>query len=255
MKHLFPNEKEFIFNLLGLENTNQSSMSRYRFLFEHIRKNALNDDGDIFEFGVFQGNTLIAIALLLKELGSDKLVYGFDSFNGFPGYSEYDELDCFNKYKDKYFNQEIIDDFEKSREILSKYLNKKKIDKTNISTTGEFNETSIQKVKERSELFELDNIRIIEGSFENSVPKFFSNFDGKISSVNIDCDLYDSYRIILPFLWEKLSKNGYMHLDEYFSLKFPGARIATIKFCEKMKITPKKNLTRPGEFERWYLTK
>ena len=56
------------------------------------------------------------------------------------------------------------------------YLHKNKIDMTNISTTGEFNDTSIQKVKERIELFELDNIRIIEGSYENSVPNFFSKF-------------------------------------------------------------------------------
>ena len=73
--------------------------------------------------------------------------------------------------------------------------------------------------------------------------------------MNIDCDLYDGYRIVLPFVWDNLSKGGYVHLDEYYSLKFPGARIATMEFCEKMKITPKQNLSRTGEFERWYLSK
>lgn len=40
--------------------------------------------GDIVEAGVFQGHTLLATALLLRELGSDKKVVGFDSFTGFP---------------------------------------------------------------------------------------------------------------------------------------------------------------------------
>ena len=249
------NKKEFFFNLLNIENSSEYSTSRLRFWFDHIRHNALNDDGDIFEFGIYQGASLISAALLLKEVGSKKTIYGFDSFTGFPGYSEYDELSCFHKYLGKYFDQEIIEDYELMKKIKSKYLNQNKIDKKNISTSFEFSETSREFINHRIELFELDNIKIIEGSFEETAPKFFSEFDGKISSVNIDCDLYDGYRITLPFIWDSLSQGGYVHLDEYYSLKFPGARIATIEFCKKMNITPKKNLSRPGEFERWYLSK
>ena len=255
MNSTLMNKKEFFFSLLRLENSTQYSTSRLRFWFDHIRNNSLNDDGDIFEFGVYQGGSLISAALLLKEVGSKKTIYGFDSFTGFPSYSEYDDLNCFRKYLGKYFDQEIVDDHEMLREIKSKYLKQNKIDKKNISTDAEFDDTSIEFVNKRIELFELDNIEIIEGSFENSVPNFFSKFDGKISSVNIDCDLYDGYRIVLPFVWDNLSQGGYVHLDEYYSLKFPGARIETMEFCEKMKITPKKNLSIPGEFERWYLSK
>ena len=77
----------------------------------------------------------------------------------------------------------------------------------------------------------------------------------KISSCNIDCDLFSGYNIILPYVYPKLSKGGYIHLDEYYSLKFPGAKIAVDDFCKKNKIKPKKNLTRKGEFLRYYLTK
>ena len=101
------NKKEFFFSLLRLENSTQYSTSRLRFWFDHIRNNALNDDGDIFEFGVYQGGSLISAALLLKEVGSKKTIYGFDSFTGFPSYSEYDDLNCFRKYLGKYFDQEI----------------------------------------------------------------------------------------------------------------------------------------------------
>ena len=101
------NKKEFFFSLLRLENSTQYSTSRLRFWFDHIRNNALNDDGDIFEFGVYQGGSLISAALLLKEVGSKKTIYGFDSFTGFPSYSEYDDLNCFHKYLGKYIDQEI----------------------------------------------------------------------------------------------------------------------------------------------------
>ena len=92
---------EFISNLFGVEEFYPETNSRLRFWFNHIRDNALKDDGNIFEFGVFRGATLIAVALILRELGSKKKIYGFDSFEGFPGYSQYDGLENFYKYKGK----------------------------------------------------------------------------------------------------------------------------------------------------------
>jgi len=82
-KILLENSDDFIFNLTGVENYNSTS-TRLRFWFEHCKKNIDKLDGDIFEFGVFRGASLISIALLLKKLGSKKKVYGFDSFGGFP---------------------------------------------------------------------------------------------------------------------------------------------------------------------------
>ena len=49
-----------------------------------IRENHTEILGDIVEAGVYRGNSLIAIGMLLKELGSSKKIYGFDSFSGFP---------------------------------------------------------------------------------------------------------------------------------------------------------------------------
>ena len=46
--------QEFELNLFKVEDFHKNSNSRLRFWFEHIRENALNDDGDIFEFGVFR---------------------------------------------------------------------------------------------------------------------------------------------------------------------------------------------------------
>ena len=71
----------------------------------------------------------------------------------------------------------------------------------------------------------------------------------------MDCDLYQSYKITLPYVFKNLTKGGYIHLDEYFSFKYPGAKIAIDEFCKKFNIKPKKQLVSYGEFERWFLTK
>ena len=58
----------------------------------------------------------------------------------------------------------------------------------------------------------------------------------KISSANLDCDLYEGYKICLPIVYENLSKSGFIHLDEYFSFKYPGAKIACDEFLLKEKL-------------------
>ena len=48
--------------------------------------------------GVFQGKALLGMALLLKKLGSNKKIYGFDTFSGFPPvYTPWDELSYFDE--------------------------------------------------------------------------------------------------------------------------------------------------------------
>jgi hypothetical protein len=44
-------------------------------------------------------------------------------------------------------------------------------------------------------------------------------------------------------------------LDEYYSLKFPGARIATNEFFQDKQHKPQKHAHIHGEFERWFLKK
>jgi len=52
------------------------------------------------EAGVFRGKSILATALLLKEIGSPKKVYGFDSFSGFPPVIH--DLDSLQEFKKQY---------------------------------------------------------------------------------------------------------------------------------------------------------
>ena len=244
---------EFEYNLNGIDEFYEDTNSRLRFWYNHIRLNALKDDGDIFEFGVFRGASLIAAALILKELGSSKTIFGFDSFSGFPSYSKFDELDNFNNsifFSDSF--NEKLKAFVKLKKHITTLDN---LNPASVASSGNFSNTSYELVAKKIDYFKLDNIKIINGSFDKTVPEFFKKNNVKISSCNIDCDLYDGYKVTLPFVYKFLSTDGYINLDEYFSCKYPGAKIATDEFCKIMNISPKKNIVREGEFERWYISK
>ena len=83
-------------------------------------------------------------------------------------------------------------------------------------------------MKKKIKLLKLNNVKLIKGNICKTLPIFFKkNPKFKVFSCNFDVDLYQPYKIALPLIWNKLEKKGYVHLDEYFSLKFPGPRIAT----------------------------
>lgn len=246
-------EAEFVFSSLNIDNYN-CSYSSLRFWFEHCNKKFEKISGDIFEFGVFQGRSLIAMALLLKKLGSDKKVIGFDSFSGFPGYHENDDLDTFYRLQGSTFELEQVDRVRLLRTIKEK-VSGAPVDAASISASRGFAETSLEMLKSRIRFFELDNIVLVPGDFSVTVPEFFESWEGSIFSCNLDCDLYMGYKVTLPFIWKHLEKGGYVHLDEYYSLKFPGAKIACDEFFDEMGISPEKQPVRTGEFERWCLRK
>ena len=75
-----------------------------------------------------------------------------------------------------------------------------------------------------------------------------------LSLVLLDSDLFDSYELTLPHLWRSLTPGGYIYLDEYYSLKFPGPRFAVDEFAKNSEC----ELILLGVwlgFERWALRK
>lgn len=250
----FFSENEAIFDAAGIDYIGAETTSKLRFYYNFIIKNFRKIPGDIFEFGVFRGHSLLATAILLKKLGSKKIVYGFDSFNGFPSYHDKDSL---KNFKDlKFFSKS----FQKKQEIYKKIISKSKINVSTISTSERFKNTSMNLVMRRLKKLELNNVKIVKGNFDKTIPKFFKddNKRNKIFCANIDCDLYQGYKCILEHIEKNLSKGAYVHLDEYYSLKFPGAKISVDEFLDKkksLKLDNHKNHNRLGEFDRFYLLK
>lgn len=243
--------EDWEFNVLGIYNFNKhGSLDEYfKFIIEndHI-------EGDICEVGVFKGRSLIATAMMLKEMGSKKKVWGFDSFSGFPEYHENDKLEVFEALKNNgIISQEHYKKFQTNLEYLS-VCGKNEVDATNISSSGDFVMTSKEFVQRRLDYLGLDNAILVEGNFTETMATT-SHKDVRFSTCLIDCDIYLSYKASLPFVWERLVKGGYVFLDEYYSLKFPGARIACEEFFKDKKDHPKKHKLVEGEFERWGVRK
>ncbi len=242
------------FNVLGIYNYRKIGKLNDFFLF--IKNKWKEVEGDIVEAGCFQGRSLLATAMLLKELGSDKLVYGFDTFQGFP--PVYHQNDNFSAFQ-RLYDEKRIEDIHWEQILLlraykSKLLSTNVDSPQNISTSGDFSKTSLDLLHKKIHYLGLDNIRIVQGSFEDTMLPSTQS-PPKIMASLVDCDLYNSYKVCLPYLWSRTSTGGYMFLDEYYSLKFPGARIATDEFFADLQSKPFRHPAQAGDFERWGVIK
>ena len=245
--------KDWEYSVLGVLSPNEPSA--LRFYFEFVKSNHLILEGDIVEAGVYQGKSLLGMALMLKKLGSTKKVYGYDSFSGFP--PVYDDKDDFGRFDELYLEKRITKDHYddvKMNLLWRTRLSGTDVTPQSISGSGDFSLTSRELLERKIEILGLDNVVLKDGPFDQTM--ISGNGPKKVMCALMDCDLYRSYKNTFDFVWPCLVEGGLIYLDEYYSLKFPGARIATDEFVESHcdarleKFAHKKN-----EFERWGLWK
>ena len=191
------------FNKLGIENYNNPQNRLFKY-FEFIKNNYNKLDGDIFEFGVFRGKSLFATALLLKSLNSDKKIYAFDTYCGLKSFV--DSKDDINNFYDM-CNKITKKHLENIRKLqnYNRFLSKNN-DTLNISSSKDFSDTSLEYLNKKKKFLKLDNIVFIKGNFKETVKMYESH---TIFCSNIDCDLYKSYEVCLPFVYKNLIQNGF----------------------------------------------
>ncbi len=161
-------------------------------------------EGNIFEFGVFKGSSLMRIAAFRNILNIDhKIIYGFDIFGKFPKQQIVED----NKF---------IKNFEKksgigiSKKDLNKFL----------------------------KLKNYVNIKLIQGDIIKTLPRFLKlNKKLKISLIHIDVDVYKPSKLILESLYNSLSIGGVIMFDDYSVIE--GETKAVNEFFQNKKI--KKN--------------
>ena len=158
-------------------------------------------EGDIVECGVGFGHSFYRLCCLAYYEGKDRKIIGFDSFQGFP---------------------------EPTPEDIS----------PRNSMKGEWNVGSIKTIEqliieggEFSLTFYQNNVKLVNGFFEESLKKF----DGRpIALLHLDVDLYQSYKVTLEHFWPFIQKGGVVLFDEYKQpdvIKFfPGAPKAIDEF-------------------------
>lgn len=213
--------------------------------FKFIKEKLKKIKGDLLEFGVYRGDSIISTAILLKRLGIKKKIIGFDTFEGFlKKKNSYDDI---HNYK-KLFKEKKI-----SKKLYSWYKVRQDAIKLNLINNHKWKATSYKFVLNRVKKFRLDkDITLIKGDIKNTV----SNINKKkIAAVFMDCNLYSPHKYALEAIWDNLSSGGGIFLDDYFSLKYPGARIAIDNFCKQKKIKVKRVKNYPGDFERYFIIK
>jgi hypothetical protein len=200
----------YIYSMLSLEG-----LQNIETCTKIILKN--NIVGDFVECGVWRGGTGIIIKKLLQKYhNNDKKIYLLDSYEGMENLensstvTEKDKLDELCSY--------ILNDAEK-------YFGRKLI------------ETNYDEVKNNLIHFNCfdKNVILLKGWFNDQFP--FDNVK-TISLLRLDCDYYYPTKICLEKLYNKVSKGGFIILDEYY-LEFMGEKNAVDEFRSKNNITSK----------------
>jgi O-methyltransferase len=152
--------------------------------------------GDVLECGIGRGNSLLTLALLIRGLESDKHLWGFDSFTGFP---------------------EPSDEDRGGKPIFKGYL---AIDQAFVEGLLARHIKDAQFLQTR--------VTLVKGFFEDTLDRF----NGRISLLHLDVDLYASYKVCLHKLSPLVSPGGIIAFDEYVeeAHRFPGAARAIDEF-------------------------
>ena len=142
-------------------------------------------EGQVIECGVYRGGGNAAIAQQLKSLKSNKIVYGLDTFEGFPFATEEDAKDGVqNAYK------------------------------------GHLGDTSLGAVQKLMDKKGLENVRLLKGKFDETFPSLKGE---KFCFGYIDADIYVSTKQCIEFLVPRMVKGGVLMFDDYNSNVWVGA--------------------------------
>ncbi len=171
-------------------------------------KQTLEVPGDIAEFGVFRGLSLMTWANLLECycIGDrTKTVYGFDNWEGFKGIEKEDgaEVDSVQKYKGGFSPKKYYEELENA---------------INIYDADRFIPWK-------------PRVKLIVGDIEETAPKFIKDNPGvRFSLIHFDCDLYKPTKVALEYFWDRVSRGGIILFDEYSISDWAGETKAVDEF-------------------------
>jgi O-methyltransferase len=177
------------------------SQERKNTLYKCAMSVVQNDiKGDFVECGTFNGGSAGIMCGVLQEMHADKRVWLFDSFEGLPNPTTFDvDSHGIKGEKGLFAGSE-----QKVRELLFEKL---KIDEKQT--------------------------QIIKGWFENTIP-INSQRIKSISLLHLDGDFYESTKICLEYLFDKIESGGYLIIDDYG--RWEGCKKAIDEFFNKRNI-------------------
>lgn len=170
-----------------------------------IFKRILPVKGSIIECGVFRGGGLMAwakMSAILEPVNLTRRIYGFDSFEGFPGLSELDRGKLGNSIRkgDLY-----ADSFEELQELIQ------------IFDADRF-------------LGHVDKVHLIKGDATRTIPEFVASHPHVlVSLLFLDFDLYDPTCAAIEHFYPRIPKGGIIAFDELDNPLWPGETAAMME--------------------------
>ncbi len=153
--------------------------------------------GDVVECGTARGGSAALLGLAMKESGRRKTLWVFDTFEGIPPPTRADP----------------------DYEIAAAY-------------TGSFRGEMAEVTSLFDRLGILEHARLVKGRFEDTIPRCDV---GAIAVLHIDGDWYESVKVCLDYLYDRVSPGGIIQIDDYGH--WAGARKAVDEFLANRKIT------------------
>ena len=182
-----------------------------------LAKNLIEDGvaGCFVECGVAGGAQIAAMKLAIQDTGSNRTIYGFDSFVGIPLAGELDD------------EQPGIGEIEHDKMLPLK----DRLVSSGITVHSKENvETNFQRYG-----ISMENVFLVEGWFQDTLPGI-QNKIGDIALLRLDGDLYESTWVCLENLYDNVVDAGIIIIDDYSTLS--GARKAVHDFFDKKQINP-----------------
>ena len=188
--------------------------------------------GVLVECGVGAGSQIGAMALACEELNHVRPIYAFDSYEGIPMASEKD--DC----------QPGVGYFATPKEFVS--------DKRSLLVSSGVSSHSLEAVRltlSTKLLISLDNIKFIKGWFQDTLETVSKEIES-IAILRLDGDLYESTKVCIEHLFDKLSPGGILIIDDWV---LKGCRAACDEYLDYKKLSKLKTI--PGSAVVWFVKK
>lgn len=202
-------------------STKETIQNTFAISLECIKNNI---EGDFVECGVAGGAQIAAMALASQKLNAKKRIHLFDSFEGIPLAGPNDTAQPGVGDIEHSVNVKQLDDL-----LISSNLIYSKLGNAACSTVDQ-----VQNNMRRLGVDE-KNLIYYKGWFQHVLP-IDANKIEKISFLRLDGDLYESTKICLEYLYPKISKGGYIVIDDYTSLE--GCKKAVHEYLQKNNLTP-----------------
>lgn len=170
-----------------------------------LAKMALLTKGSVVECGCHQGNSLFLyhhFFSIMEPYGLNRKIIGFDTFEGFAGVSEKDQVKENEDFKDA------------SYDLIQQ-----------LSEIHDFNRP----------VGHIPKLEVIRGDARSTIPKYVENHPELIISLlYIDFDIYEPTLTAIDYLLPLVPKGGVVVFDELSSKRFVGE---TSAFKERLRVS------------------